>query len=281
MKNLLTLIAFALCLSAGAQESLLVFDRQYYQCENKWVALPKGNDGKYILGVVYLDRQAGFTLNYKGMFTVNEKGIFELDPLDDQTNMIYRLPESYAKVALIPEAKITEMKLDPEPDWLSVYRKGENEVGELVKRGYFFNHVGGSDIAITILEEAYKKEPHAENLEFELSYAYNATEQPEKAITLLNKALENAPKNYMFYRELGYAYIHAGKTEEAEKTYTKGIGIATDATQQAEMAFNMAGAYYTQKNKAKFDQWAPIVKKYAAEDSIYLEYLLKMEKEMN
>ena len=57
----------------------------------------------------------------------------------------------------------------------------------------------------------------------------------------------------MFYRELGYAYIHAGKTDEAEKTYTKGISIATDTTQQAEMAFEAGevpvGAVIVAQNK--------------------------------
>ncbi len=169
------------------------------------------------------------------------------------------------------------MKLPLLPDWLSVYREGENEISQLVRRGFIYNDLGASDLALPILLEAYKTDPHFKSLEFELAFAYNALEQPEKAIHVLESALKNDPENSLFYRELGYSYKHLKNTDKAESIYNKGISISKNDTEKAEMAFNMAGMYYEGKNKKKFDEWAVIVKKYAEKDSVYLQYLTKME----
>ncbi|MEL1242655.1 hypothetical protein AAEO56_00160 [Flavobacterium sp. DGU11] len=278
MKKIVLLLCCITALhSINAQESLLQFDKKYYECENKWVALPlTEKDTAYMIGVVYLDEQAGFTFGYEGKMTITDKYRSHIE--SPRTNrMIYRIPEEYTQMAIIPDAKVQEMNLPTEPDWLPIYRKGEDEVQSQVKRGFHFNHIGGSLQAIPILLKAYAKEPHAEGLEFELAYAYNAIEQPAKAIEVLEKAIKNDPKNYMFYRELGYSYILADKFGDAEKTYKKGIAMSDNAYQQAEMAFNMAGAYYRLKDKKKFDEWVAITRKYAKEDTIYFKNLLLLE----
>ena len=97
----------------------------------------------------------------------------------------------------------------------------------------------------------------------------------------MEKAIKHNPKNYWFYRELGYSYIHTDKLPEAEKTYKKGITISNNPNQQAEMAFNMAGAYWKAKNRKKFDEWASVTRKYAKEDTIYFKNLAIIEAEFN
>ena len=122
---------------------------------------------------------------------------------------------------------------------------------------------------------------HAEGLEFELAYAYNATEQYEKAVSILRVAIENNPNYYFFYRELGYALIRLNKIEEAEETYLIGIKMSDDKFQQSEMAVNMAQAYFNLKNKEKFKEWAKLTKKYADKNSQYVKYIKHWEKEID
>lgn len=260
------LLAFNLL--SFAYESDFVFDQEYYQCENKWVVFPKDEESNtHMTGVVYLDRGAGFTFSYEGDI-LQENGEYIFTPKSKESRIIYRIPIRYGKLARLPEAMMVKMNIPNEPEWLHIYRNGEDETEELIVRGYHFNHVGGSEFAIPILLQAYLRDPHAKNLEFELSYAYNATKQYAEAINILERALKNAPDDYMFHRELGYAFKGLGKIQEAEKIYKKGISLSTNKVQQAEMAFNMAGAYYYTKNKLKFNEWAMVVRQYAAEDSI-------------
>ncbi|MFP9114517.1 tetratricopeptide repeat protein [Flavobacterium sp. RHBU_3] len=274
---LLALCNYSLLL---AQKDGLYYNKEYYQCENKWVALPqKEGDDKYLYGVVYLDGSAGYTFDYQGDFTVvNNK--FVRDNKPRESSMKYRIETRWAKLAILPDEKIKEMGLPTEPDWLKIYREGENDTDRLYRKGYLLNEIGGCQEAIPVLLQAYAKEPEYKGVLFELAFAYNATEQFEKAIEILKKGIAKEPKNYMFYRELGYAYVQSGNVSEAEKIYTKGIALSTDKSQNAEMAFNMAGHYYRVKDKTNFAKWAAIVKKNSTEDTHFLENLTIMENEL-
>lgn len=271
----ITLFSLFVC-SLNAQEKK--YDTDYFRCENQWVLLPgKPNDTINDYGFIYLDRQAGFTFNYEGRYYIKDKKQLVLLPTGSDGVVKYRLKPNTVKVEPMSDSFRELLKLPKEPDWLSIYRKGEEEIDALIKRGYHYNHVGGSDLAIPILLKAYQKNPHAETLEFELSYAYNATEQFDKTIEVLDKAIKHDPKNFWFYRELGYAYVHLDKFAKAEEIYKKGISITQEKNQQAEMALNMTGAYYRTKNRKKFDEWLSVAKKYTDENSPYYEHLQKME----
>lgn len=281
-----TFLSVFLCLLitgfAFAQEkNSLVFDKPYSRCENKWVSLPKNKDNnEYSFGFVYIDRQGGFTLNVGGHFIIEANGRYTVTPLDKETNMIYRLSGDERLLAVIPEEKVKEMKLPLVPDWLHVYTEGENEPAALFRRGFIFNDVGASDLALTPLLTLYKTEPHYKGLEFELAFAYNALAKFTDAVTILNGAISHNPNEYMFYRELGYSYTQLKKTDEAEATYTKGIAMSADKAQQAEMAFNMAGAYYRLKNKAKFNQWKKVYDTYAGTNNFMDTNIQKMDEEL-
>ncbi len=42
-----------------AQKDILISDKEYFRCENKWVVLPqKEGETNFMYGFVYLDRQA-------------------------------------------------------------------------------------------------------------------------------------------------------------------------------------------------------------------------------
>lgn len=277
MKKIILLLAFFIVGQLSAND--FKFDKEYYRCENKWVILPKKDtDTSFITGFVYLDREAGFTFSYEGDITTKDGHDYYTErQTSKESRIIQRLPTNCVLMAIVPEGLLNQSGLPAEPSWLAIYRKGEDEIKGLISRGWHFNHVGGSDIAIPLLLKAYAIEPHAESLEFELSYAYNATNQFEKAVEVLNKAIKHDAKNFWFLRELGYAYVHLDKVADAEKTYKKGIGMSSEKVQQSEMAFNMTGVYFRKKDKKKFDEWLAIAKKYTDADTPYYEPLQKLE----
>ncbi|MFP9117785.1 tetratricopeptide repeat protein [Flavobacterium sp. RNTU_13] len=282
MKPLLLFIAtflFSVHMAYGQKDGLY-FDKKYYECENKWVALPqKEVENTYIYGFVYLDGSAGYTFDVQGNFSVNS-GKFSKDNTQRESSLKYRLPKRYALLAILPDIALKQMGLPKEPDWLKIYREGEDNTDRLVNKGFLLNDVEASAEAIPVLLKAYGKDPHYKGLEFELAFAYNATEQYTTAIEVLKKALSVDPENYMFYRELGYSYLHNQNAAEAEKLYTKGISISKDDDQSAEMAFNMAGHYYGLKDKVNFAKWAATAKKYMKDTSPFKPYLEKMETEL-
>lgn len=276
MKKITLLLLAIISFSGFAQDK--TYDTEYFRCENKWVLLPnKENDTINNFGFIYLDRSAGFTYDHGGSYYIKDgkEMIVSIQPVTNR--IMHRLEPNTVRMQIMPDNIREQLKLPKEPVWLSTYREGEDDTDALVKRGWHFNHVGGSDIAIPLLEKAYLREPHAEGLEFELSYAYNAAERYDEAVKVLDKAIKNDPKNFWFLRELGYSYVHVDKLDQAEKTYKKGIAMSDNKVQQAEMAFNMAGAYYRKTNRKKFDEWLKVAKQYAEKDSPYYKPLEELE----
>ena len=276
--NYLALVLLFLPLLSIAQAELK-FDKIYFECEDKYVAFPLYDDETdYSFGFIYLDEQAGFTYQVIGDFKIDENGKYIADTsASAESNIKLRLEPNTKDVAIIPNEKVLEMGFPLTPYWLKFYKANENKVQSLIKRGYHFNHVGACNIALINLEEAYKIEPHAKGLEFEMSYAYNHLKEYDKAVAILEKAIENNPKDYFFYRELGFSYSKMEKLDEAEKVYKRGIKMSDDNAQKAEMAINMAQAYTLRKNEKKFKEWAKVVKKYADKDSDFVKMLARYE----
>ncbi len=258
----------------------LKFDTKYYEATDKWVAFPKTEkDSTYSYGFIYLDMQAGFTLNYEAHFSITEKGL-ESTPRDSTIgSMKVRLTPKTSLVTVLNKKQITELNLPETPDWLSIYKKGSNKVSYLKSIGYHYNHVGACELALIPLNKAYKLEPHYKGLEFELAYAYNALKQFNRAITILDKAIENNPKDFYFYRELGYSHKNINEIDKAEATYKKGIKISDNDFEKSEMAVNMAQVYFQLKNKKKFNEWAKLTRKYSKPNSQYTQYIDMFEKQ--
>src|SRR5690606_2555279 len=115
--------------------------------------------------------------------------------------------------------------------------------------------------------------PHYKGLEFELAYAYNATQKFDSAILILNKAIENDSNNFWFYRELGFSDKNLGNLEKAEEVYKKGIKISDKKEQKAEMAINMIQSYFKMRDKIKFDEWVSIAEKFIEKGSQFDKYI--------
>lgn len=280
----LTIFTLLVHLSSYCQSSNkeIIFDTKYYEAKDRWVLFPKKEvDSLYPIGFVYLDLQAGFTLNYEGTIQLKNDGSFKIDKIDENYSSKIRLePYKTSNVYIIPNDKLKEIGLPEIPDWLKIYLPSNDQSIETLKDyGFQFNHVGACEKALTYLEKAYKMNPHYDGLEFELAYAYNHLGQYEKAITVLDKAIRNNAKNYYFFRELGFAYVKQNKIDLAEKTYLKGIKMSDNDFEKSEMALNMAQGYFHTKNRKKFDEWAKITRQYAKPNSQYAQYIDLFEKE--
>jgi len=258
----------------------LNFTTRYFDAVNKWVAFPKKTtDSTYAYGFLYIDVEAGFTFDYKSVFSLKNGKLIDPDsnkPKESFTKV--RLQNNTANVYIFSNEDLKDLALPKEPEWFKFYKaKDSTKVEHLTKIGYHYNHIGASHNALKPLNEAYSINPHYGNLEFELSYAYNALKRYNKAVPILLKAIEHDPSNYYFYRELGFAYCYTDRIEEAENTYRKGIDISDNDFEKSEMGVNMAQAYYKLKNREKFDEWAKITRKYAEKGSQYEKYISYFE----
>ncbi|HKG05610.1 MAG TPA: hypothetical protein VKB19_04095 [Pedobacter sp.] len=267
---------FLFSLNAQAQ-ILLKFDKRNAQCEDHWVAYQKNEkDSSYVFGFIYIDSQAGLTFNYEGSFRVDSTGRF-LPIRSSESSIKARLEPHKGVLSIIPEEKFAELGIKAVPDWLAVYKVGENTIERLQRWGYMYNAWGMSAKALTYLEEAYQLNPKFAGVEFELGYAYNALEQFGKAVEVLTGAISTAPKECYLYKELSYANMHLNKIDEAAKIAYKGIEVCDEKPIKAEIAFNIAGNYYNKKDEANFTVWAKETRKWAAKGDQFSKNLEIME----
>lgn len=276
-----TLLLLLLCNFIFAQEpqTELVFNTPYYEAVDQWVVLPKTDDGTYSYGFIYIDQQAGFTFNYEKRLRITDKGIVnvENDELKSSSFKI-RLDLNYPKIAVLSKAQQEVLQLPAEPEWLATYKADEHTAAYKLQIGYIYNHVGASHKAIQPLEEVYAIDSEFRNTAFELGYAYNAIKEYAKAQLVLEKALETHHDDVLLIKELGYTLWNSGKLEKADEVYRKGIALDTEDIYKAEMAINMAQAYYFNKNKEKFKEWAALTRTYATENAaMFLNALKQME----
>jgi hypothetical protein len=122
-------------------QNALKFDKTNVLCEDKWIAYPANKDGLYMFGFIYIDSSAGLTFNYEGNFKIdkNEKFI-KTEPLEKRTSRIMsRLQPNQTAIAEIPEEKFKELGIDKEPEWLKIYKTGENTIERLYHWGFMYN----------------------------------------------------------------------------------------------------------------------------------------------
>lgn len=271
------LLIFLLVQLCYGQNPNFVFNTRPYDAIDRWVVLNKTEKNpNYTLGFVYIDPQVGFRLNYHGQIELVNNEI-KLLPRLDSGEMKMSLDRETADLALLSDKHINQLDLPIKPSWLADYKLNEDFTSYKLGIGSALNAMGASHKALPILQQAYKEDMHYPGLEFELAYAYNASGSHYKAVIILNNAIENDPSNFWYYRELGFAYKHLDNLPEAEKTYLKGIELASDNFQKAEMAINMVQSYFHIQDRIKFDEWKKIVLSYAEPSSDFFEYIKYFE----
>jgi tetratricopeptide (TPR) repeat protein len=254
----------------------LKFDKRFVESEDKWVAFQMDKDSTYSFGFIYIDAQAGLTLNSEGKFKISTSGKYIPEKLDSISLKVRLLPNS-VKVAFIPKTKFEELKISTIPEWLKYYKTDTLSIERLYRWGFLYNSWDECTKALTYLEKAQTINPKFNGLEFELAYAYNALQQYDKAITVLKSAIETTPNDCYLYKELSFAEMHIGQLDKASETCKKGIPLCTDKAMKCELAYNLAYQYYKIKDKKNFKTWADLTRKYSSKGDQFSTNIDKME----
>lgn len=279
MKILLASLLLFITIISAAQPGL-EFNKRFVESEDRWVAFALGKDSSQPYGFIYIDAQAGLTLQYEGNFTVGPDGKFISKKATENGAVKIRLEPNSVKVAFLPEHRVKELGHSWVPDWLSIYKQTSDSIGRMVRWGYFYNHWGESAKALTYLEKAYALDPQKENVEFELAYAYNALERFNDAIAVLDKAIQRKPAECLYYKELSYAQIHVNNMGKADEATRSGVQHCEDKKMKAEICYNLTYTYFKNKDKSKFEIWAAETKKWAEPESVFTKNIGLMEKQL-
>lgn len=282
MKYFLLLFTLS-SISLNAQNALK-FDKRNVQCEDKWIAYQIDKDSTYTFGFIYIDSQAGLTLNYEGKFKIDNKGKF--NRIESETKkeigfMKVRLQPNNTPIAEIPESKFKELSIQKIPNWLTSYKTDENSVGRLYRWGYMYNGWNECEKALTFLEKAEKIDSNFKGLQTELAFSYNALEKFDKAEISLKKAIANNPNDCYTYKELAYTYTKLINFKKVAETYSEMSKICTEQSFVQETAHNLAYEYFKIKDKTNFKKWKIEAEKWSKTENQYTKNLSQMETELN
>lgn len=259
-------------------QSILSFDKRFVESEDRWVAFQMDKDSSYTFGFIYIDPQAGLTLNYEGNFKITQSGRFVPTRLDT-VNMKVRLQPNNVLVAFIPEHKFAELQIQAIPDWLKYYKTDSGSVERLYRWGYMYNGWGECAKGLTYLERAQKLDPKFKGLEVELGFSYNCLGQFDKAISVLEKAIATDPTNAYTNKELIYAQMKSGDLEKAAESCKRALKVCKDETYHGENCYNLLYNFYLKKDKKNFDLWLNEAKKWNSAKANLMRSIEAMEKE--
>jgi tetratricopeptide (TPR) repeat protein len=277
------LLLFILTTSNLNAQNVLKFDKRNVQCENKWIAYQMNKDSIYSYGFIYIDYQAGLTLNYEGYFKIDKKGNFKKIESTEKRNvgfMKIRLEPNRVAIAEIPEEKFNDLKIEKEPNWLKIYKGDENSIEKLFRWGYLYNGYGEIEKALTYLEKAEKINPNFKGLQTELAFSYNALGKFNIAEIALQMDLINNPKDCYTLKELAYTYNHLENLDKSIETYNKMASLCTNKSFLQETAYNLAYKYYQIKDKTRFEKWNKETKKWSDNENQYTKNLNQLELEL-
>lgn len=273
-------LAFALLLaSAAAAEPIpFSFTKRASDFEGRWVVLPpqQGKD-ELLFAFVYVDPQAGFTLDVGGKLKVDAQGKYVRvpDANAEKARFMVRLDaQRNPPAAPLPKAALEQLGLEETPELMKFYADRSDPLTHKVTWGRHYNHVGACGQALTFLEPAYKEKPDAKGLVFELSYAYNALGRFDDALAVLKEAVARRPEDVLLGSELAYAYVNSGQMQPAIALYLKLIPLCAESQMltKSEMAMNLSAAYERLGDKASAEKWRANAKAWAPPGTPLYQY---------
>ncbi len=277
IKYLLILLTYA-ATSVKAQTAL-EFNKRFVESEDRWVAFQMNQDSTYTFGFIYIDSQAGLTLNYEGRFSISQAGTF-IPQSKDTTSIKVRLEPNDVLVAFIPENKFEELRINAVPVWLKFYKSDTASAERLYRWGYLYNGWNECAKALTYLEKCQKIRPDFDGLDVELAYSYNCLGLYDKAITVLQNVLVTHPADAYVNKELIYARIKSGQLEQAAESCRLALKICAETTYNAENCYNLLHEYYMKKDNTNFKLWLKETKKWNSDNADMSNRIKRMEDEL-
>jgi tetratricopeptide (TPR) repeat protein len=258
-------------------QSQLEFNKIQMECEDRWIAF-QPEDNWYTFGFIYVNEQAGPTMQYGGHFKILADGTFKLDTTQ-MPNMKIRLEPNRKAVALIPASKLTDLKVEFTPDWLAAYKHDSLTAENLYRRGFMYNSWDLSAKALPFLEKAKQIDPTLA-VGTELAYTYNALGQYDKAIIAAKGDEAIATDKCYLYKEWAYSYTKLEQFTDAEGIYNTAVKACNDKNTIAEIAYNIAYTYSQLKDKTNFAKWATETRKWAQPNDQFSVNITKLESKL-
>lgn len=260
-------------------QSNLQFDKRYVECEDRWVAFKMNKDSTYTFGFIYIDEQAGLTIQVEGHFRYKQDQTIVLEK-SKNSNMKIRLQPNAVQVALIPEAMFSSLNIVAVPEWLHFYKPDTLSAQRLYKWGYLYNGWNECSKALGFLLQARKLNPKFEGLNVELAFSYNCLDKYDSAEIILAEDVKLYPSNAYINKEYIYTLVKAKKIDKAIQQYNATLKLLKDQSFNSENCYNILQYYYVQKDKKNFDLWCKELKKWPLENEQIQFYIDKMKKEL-
>lgn len=273
------LFIFSIFVSNICAQNSLKFEKRFVQSEDKWVAFAEDSLGAHSFGFIYIDAEAGLTLDYAGKFRIDKSGKYLKDKAEVEQSTKYRLQPNDVLVSIIPESKFNDLQIEKVPVWLKLYKKNHGTAAQLHRWGYLYNSWNECEKALEFLDKAMTMDPNFQGLAVELAFSYNCLGRYQNAIDALQLALKSSPKDAYTNKELIYAQLKSGKLEDAANTFRKTSNIP-DKTYFSENAYNILYSYYLEKDKKNFNKWWEESKDYISSNQQFLANAELMKKEL-
>ncbi len=277
MKRVIIILTL-LSIKVQAQVNLN-FDKRYVECEDKWVAFTINKDSTYNYGFIYIDEQAGLTLNSEGTFKPQKDGTFEIKKIKDASLKV-RLEPNSVKVAIIPENLFKDLQIEPIPEWLKFYKSDLNTVKRQYKWGFIYNGWNECEKALSFLMKANEIDPDFEGLAVELAFSYNCLKEYKKAVEILEIAIAKNPADAYINKEYIYSLTKTDGIEKATKQFYNSTKVLKDNSYNAENCYNIIQYYYKQKDKKNFNIWYDELNKWPNDNKQIPTYADQMKKDL-
>lgn len=254
--GMLLLVSSAAIHAQSAATPGFAFDQRISDCEARWFAA-QTQGGKVNLGFLYIDPQAGFTIEHYGNLEREGTQLVAVkSELHGKARMIQRVGSNFAASCLGDET-VASLGLPPEPESMQFYRDERPPGEHHASWAYHYNHIGASDVALTHVAKARAAGYSSPALTFEHAFALNATGQFDQVVVLLTpvaKARDALPDTVA---ELAYAHLMQGEYEQAIGHYKRALdGKGVKSTERRwQFAQNIARAYERLGDTELRDKW--------------------------
>lgn len=278
MKRLFLILLVFTAIKINAQNNL-IFNNRFIECEDKWVAFQMDKDSSYTYGFIYIDSEAGLTLNLEGSFKYQSDSSLIIEKIKD-ANIKSRLENNNVKVAVIPESMYSDLQIDSIPDWLKFYKTDAVSINRLYKWGYMYNGWGLCDKALGFLLKAKSIDSEYDGLLVEIAYSYNCLKKFDLSEEVLVEALQINPTDAYTNKEYIYTLTQQKKIQKAIEQYEKSLELGIDDTHNAENCFNILAQFYYKKDVKNFKIWVKELKKWPNSNTQIDTYVNLMKKEL-
>ncbi|MCT3939883.1 hypothetical protein HZP52_02445 [Elizabethkingia anophelis] len=241
----------------------IIFNKNAVDAENHWVIIkPKDTDtDKATLGFVYYDESGGgYSFRYGGELSYSNNE-FQVLPLDNKGSMmITRIGNFSPFLAILPDQRLKDLKIDVVPSWLKGYSLNLSENEAKLRRASSLNGANRPDLALEILQKLYDKGYRTKDVYFELMFSYNALKQYTNASRIGKEAIAKGfSNNELIVKEAAYTAVHTEDWKTAEELAKLAFDFKNQKNKN-EILYNLVYMYFSKGKYDEASKWIEISK---------------------